>query len=57
VIPRNNAGVGIIAPVTGSKAVIKSMVTHGVRMVKILKQSEKVGLRVSENNMIVNCEL
>ena len=43
---RNNAGVGVIAPISGSTAVIKSMITHGVRHATVTKDSGKIGLRV-----------
>jgi syntenin-1 len=47
---RTNAGVGIIAPISGSPAVIKSMVTHGVRHVTLTKDESKIGLRVRAMN-------
>ena len=44
---RNNAGVGVIAPISGSAAILKSMVTHGVRHCSVKKESTgKIGLRV-----------
>jgi len=51
IIPaRNSAGVGVIAPISGSNAVIKSMITHGVRHATVTKDSGKIGLRVRAMN-------
>jgi len=41
-----NAGLGVIAPISGSNAVVKSMVTNGVRYCPIVKEKNKIGLRV-----------
>lgn len=47
VLQRNNAGISVLAPISGSSsAVVKSMVTHGVRRVSMVKGSGKLGLRV-----------
>jgi hypothetical protein len=54
VVQRNSAGVGVIAPISGNNTVIKSMVTHGVRRVNLIKdKAGKVGLRVSFTNINV----
>jgi len=46
-VPRNNLGIGIVAPISGNTAVMKSMVTHGVRSANVLKDNKgKIGLRV-----------
>lgn len=51
VVQRNQAGVSVVAPISGSNtAVVKSMVTHGVRRISMVKGSGKLGLRVNYNN-------
>lgn len=57
VVQRNNAGHSIVAPISGSSsAVVKSMVTHGVRRVSMVKGSGKLGLRVrNSRKQIFNC--
>jgi len=47
---QTNSGVAVIAPISGSNAVVKSLVTHGVRRCNIVKGNEKVGLRVRAMN-------
>jgi len=49
-VPRNNSGVSVLAPISGSNAVVKSMITHGVRQVTVGKDTEKLGLRVRAMN-------
>ncbi|CAL8122360.1 unnamed protein product [Orchesella dallaii] len=51
IIQKNNAGMAVMAPISGSNsAVVKSMVTHGVRRVSMNKGSGKLGLRVRTMN-------
>jgi len=46
-----SSGLGIIAPISGSNALVKSMVTHGVRHCPVKKESTgKIGLRVRAMN-------
>jgi syntenin-1 len=49
-LPRNNVGVGVIAPVSGNAVIVKSMITHGVRHAVVKKDQSKVGLRVRAMN-------
>jgi len=48
VVQQNNVGIAVVAPISGANtAVVKSMVTHGVRRIIVTKDgSGKVGLRV-----------
>jgi len=54
IVQKNNMGVSVIAPVSGggnNMAIVKSMVTHGVRRIIVQKDaSGKVGIRVRAMN-------
>jgi len=49
VVPLPSA-TGIVAPISGSSAVIRSLVNHGVRECKVKKSSGRIGIRVRALN-------